>query len=238
MNYLEPPPSREIPPARLETRKEALMNEISKERSRPTYRRRHRRMAAILVPAALLATAATSYVVLKADQVVAAGIGCHDAPSLDANVAIVSTTGDNPVDLCTEIWDRGDLGPLGTAPTMTACVNEPGAVLVFPSDEQGLCTRLGLQDLPKDYVGQAKRFADMRDDLEQTIKNKAAENRNCLDAETSTRIAEEILSEHGFDEWRVEVLDGDGYDGRPCANWLGFDDKAKTVQIIPSNATL
>jgi hypothetical protein len=238
MNELQPPAPRDLPSARLQLRKEALMEEVRKDRKRPTYRKRRRRLAAILLPAALLGVAATSYVILRSDEVVAAGIGCHDAANNDANMAIVSTTGEHPVDVCTRIWNEGGLGDLGTAPPMTACVGDGGAIHVLPSTEEGICTKLGFQELPEDYVREAKRFIAMRDAVvEEMYKvataGPATERNACLSIDQSLDIARTILAEHNFDHWSVEVHPGD-YEGRECANAAAFDDQAKKVLIIPT----
>lgn len=215
------------------------MQEIRRERKQPTYRRRRRRLAAVLVPAALLGIAATGYVLLQPDEVVAAGIGCYDAATEDANVAIVSTTGADPVQVCRELWQRGDIGSSpAEVPVMTACVNSGGAVAVFPTGDEDICTNLGLQDLPEGYRRAARRFVKMRDAVidemyEVATAGPATQRNACLSEEQSLEIARGVLAEHGFDDWSAEVATGD-YEGRECANLAGFDDKEKKVLIIPS----
>lgn len=239
MNSLVPPPSREIPLARLESRKEVLMKEIGKERSQPTYRRRHRRLAAILLPAALLGIAATSYVVLKSDEAVAAGIGCYDEAHMEANVTIVSTTGKGPEEVCGELWAQGVVKHGTTSvPELVPCLHEGGAVYVFPSSDESICTRFGLQDLPEGYGREARRFVKMRDALvaemyEVATAGPATERNACLSEDQSLDIARQVLSEHGFDDWTAEVATGD-YEGRECANALWFQDAEKRVLIIPT----
>lgn len=238
MNYLLPPPTREIPPARLESRKEALMNEIGKERSRPTYRKRHRRLAVILLPAALLGIAATSYVVLQSDEAVAAGIGCYDEAHMEGNVTIVSTTGENPREVCGKLWAQGVVKHGTTeVPELVPCLHESGAVYVFPSSDGSICTQFGLQDLPKGYEREAKRFIAMRDDVvrrlyERATAGPATDRDACLDQGVAIRIAREVLVEHGFEDWSVEPYPG--VEAKPCANFVSFDDQTKKVLITPS----
>jgi hypothetical protein len=215
------------------------MREIRGDRRRPTYRRGRRRMIAVLLPAALLAVAATSYVLLKPTEVVAAGIGCFDRPDLDASVTIVSTTGEDPTSVCGKLWAQGVVKHGVTQiPELIPCVNESGAVLVFPADGASLCSRLDLQALPKGYAKAAQRFVAMRDDLVRRLFMQAtaggvSERSACLDQETALRIANSVLREHEFSDWRAEVASGD-YSGRTCANDVGFEDKDKKVLIIPS----
>jgi hypothetical protein len=234
---LLPPPSRDLSLARLEVRKEALMKEITKEQKRPTLQKRRRRAAAILLPAAVLVVAATSYVVLKADEAVADGIGCYEVADENSNVAIISTTGEHPVDICTELWNRGHLGS-GDAPSMTACASEGGAIHVFPSDEENICVSLGYQDLPDGYLREAKRFVAMRDAVvermyEAATAGAATERSACLSEEDAVEIVRQVLSDHGFDDWTAEVATGD-YEGRECANAAGFEDADKKVLIVPT----
>jgi hypothetical protein len=235
-----PPRPRDLPQARLQLRKEALMNEIRNERSQPTYRRRRRRLAALLLPAALLGIAATGYALLKADEVVAAGIGCYDAPTTDANTTVVETTGDSPTKICGDLWAQGVVRQGATeVPDLIACANESGAILVFPSDDEELCAHLALQDLPEDYEAAAKEFANMRDDLVARLYDRAtaggiSDREACLDEDNAVDIARSVLDDHGFSDWTVEVATGD-YAGRECANSLGFEDAARRVLIIPSD---
>ena len=214
------------------------MSEISKERSRPTYRKRHRRLAVILLPAALLSIAATSYVVLRSDEAVAAGIGCYDEAHMDANVTIVSTTGEGPEEVCEELWAQGVVKHGTTSvPELVPCLHEGGAVYVFPSGDESICTQFGLQDLPEGYEREAKRFIAMRDDVvrrlyERATAGQATDRDACLDQELAIRIAQEALVEHGFEDWSVEPYPG--VEARPCANFVSFDDQTRKVLITPS----
>ncbi len=235
-----PPPFRVLDPRRAGARKQVLIREIRIERARPTYRRRRRRVLAVLVPAAILSVAATGYALLKPDQVVAAGIGCFDQPSLDANVAIVSTSGESPEAVCAKEWQQGAVR-LGTneVPPLVACVNEPGAVLVFPSSRETICTELGLQDLPAGYEEAAGRFVKMRDAIIRELfrsatRGSATERNACLRQDEALRIVRRILHEQGFKAWTAEIAAGD-YAGRTCANLVAFDDRAKKVLVIPTD---
>ncbi|HVF52353.1 MAG TPA: hypothetical protein VNC78_01975 [Actinomycetota bacterium] len=215
------------------------MKEIRNERKRPTQRRR-RRIAAVLVPAALLSVAATSYAVLNSDEVVASGIGCYGSVSeSDSDVAIVSTTGGDPIRVCEDLWARGDIGTSSeNVPAMTACINSGGAVAVFPTGDNEVCTHLGLQPLPEGYRDAARRFAKMRDDVYRQLYNAGTaggvdEKDVCLDEGTSLQTVTSVLEKHRFDDWTAEIAQGD-YRDRTCMNVVAFDDKVKTVLIIPA----
>lgn len=216
------------------------MKEITKERKRPTVRKRRRRSVAVLLPAALLGIAATSYVVLSSDEVVAAGIGCFDEAHLEGNVTIVSTSGESPEEVCGKFWAEGVVRHgTSSAPALMPCVNESGAVYVFPSKDESICTRLGLQALPEGYEREAKRFTAMRDELirrmyETATAGPATDQDACLTQQQSLEVARAVLSDYEFNEWSAEIHPGD-YEGRACANNVAFDDRAKKVLVIPSD---
>lgn len=213
------------------------MQQIRKQRRRPTQRKQ-RWLVATLAPAALIGVAATGYIALSSDQVVAAGIGCYDAPDRGANVTVVDTTGEDPREVCAELWAEGVVSEGDSeAPQLVPCVNEEGAILVFPSDDATLCSRLGLQELPGDYEEQAKRFAAMRDDVWRELyrtgrQGGVAEAEICLDGATALGIVSSVLDEHGLDDWSAAVREGD-YRDRTCMNEVAFEDAEKRVWIIP-----
>ena len=215
------------------------MNAIASERNRPTYRRRRRRFAVLLVPVALLGVAAAGYALLRADEAVAAGIGCFDEAHMEANVTIVSTTGESPQDVCGKLWAQGVVNHGTTSvPELMPCLHEGGDVYVFPSRDESICTKFGLQDLPEGYERAARRFVKMRDALVDEIyefatAGPATEQNACLSEEQSLQITRQVLSQYGFEDWTAEVATGD-YEGRECANAIGFQDVEKKVLIIPT----
>lgn len=221
------------------------MKEIQREASVPgrQQRPRRRRAGLVLLPAAIMAIAAGGFALLSPDELVSAGVGCHDAPSIDAGVTVVSATGQDPVAICAGLWEDGIVHEgTSSAPELRACVNEPGAVLVFPSDDDAICTDLGLQPLPDGYQREAKRFVAMRDavvrELYQAgtgdaVPGSVAEKHACLDEATAVAVVSSVLDEHGFHAWKVEVATGD-YQDRNCMNALAFEDAEKTVLVIPS----
>lgn len=238
MSEMRVPGPRDFPLDRLEMRKEALMQDISKERNRPTVKRR-RRLAAILVPAALLSVAATGYAVLRADEVVAAGIGCYsEVSTTDSGVTVVEATGADPVAVCRDLWSKGDIDGSSQVPGLTACINEEGAVSVFPTDDDGACAEMGLQPLPDGYRAAARAFVKMRDDVyrqlyEAGLASAGSESQICHDEDTALEIVEDVLSSHGFTDWTAEIRRGD-YGDRTCMNEVAFEDVDKKVLIIPT----
>lgn len=236
---MQPPEPRDLPPARLQARKEALMREMVKER---VMRSRRRRVATLtLLPAAALLVGATSYALLiSGDQVLSAGVGCYDSPDTSANVTVVSTTGTDPVAACADLWSEGAVkAGVTAAPSLIACVNGPGAIHVFPSEGGRACSDLGLHDLPDDYASASRRFIAMRDDFVDRLYKAATsgphtERDACLARATALRIARTTLKDHGITDWTAEIATGD-YRGRTCFNLHDFDDAEKQLLIIPSD---
>lgn len=98
-------------------------------------RRRRRRALVGVAVAAIVATAAAVAVTTRRPTVVTS-VGCYTEASTTADTAVISA-GPNPVDLCRELWEAGDMDPAITSadrvPPLVACVLESGAVGVFPA---------------------------------------------------------------------------------------------------------
>lgn len=237
MNHTPAPPrSRDLPGSRLEYRKEALMQQIHNERSRRTARERTRVVAA-LIPAALLGIAATGYLVVRPDEVVAAGIGCYSATAHDANVTVIPTTGGDPIKACARLWAEGVIDGSDPNPELSACINSGRAVAVFPTANEKVCARLGMQPLPEGYREAARRFAQMTDAVHRELYRSASSMTGgadvaCLDEGTALEAVNRALERHAPD-WSVEFAQGD-YGDRTCMNAVSFEDADKRILIIPS----
>ncbi len=99
-------------------------------------RRRRRRRAIVGVAVAAVVAAAAAVAVTTRRPTVVTSIGCYTEASTAADTAVISA-GSNPVDLCRELWEAGDMDPAITTPDgvppLVACVLESGAVGVFPA---------------------------------------------------------------------------------------------------------
>jgi hypothetical protein len=230
-----PPRSRELPPARLQERKEALMQQIREENVLRKSSRR-RRAIAILIPAALLSVAATGYAVWSADDVVASGIGCYSSASTDSNVTILPTESGDPIEACGQVWARGDVTGSPESPSLTACINHDGGVSVFPMDDS--CAGLGLEPLPEGYREEARRFAQLSDGVHRHLYRAAGAGgtdpkQACLDEPAALDAVRSALDESGFEDWTTEVRTGD-YGDRHCMNAMYIDYPAEKVWVVPS----
>jgi hypothetical protein len=231
------PAQRDLPPGRLQQRKELLVREVSLWDG--ALRRRRRRLALVLVPAVVAVLAVTGFTTyaLTREPTQLESIGCFEQASLDANVSVVSADGRDPAVICTEIWEQYGIEG-GPAPKRVAsCVLESGAVGVFPSSGQDTCEQLGLADLPPTYAAEAERFAALRDAIEKHLgippSGTSEGDLKCLSEEDARSFVRQELEAHGYEDWGMEVI-GDGFVGRPCTTVsLGFDGERKVVFLVP-----
>jgi hypothetical protein len=146
-------PNRDLPPGRLQLRKEHLVSELGiRDRA---ARKRRRRLVLVLVPAAIVLLGVTGFTTyaLTREPTHLESVGCYDRASLDANVAVVGADGRDPAEICGEIWAQGALADAPVPDELASCVLDTGAIGVFPSSGAGTCEKLGLADLPASNAG-------------------------------------------------------------------------------------
>lgn len=219
------PPERDLPPGRLQRRKEHLVSELSVwDRA---ARRRKRRVVLVLVPAIIVLLGLTGFTTyaLTREPTHFESLACYETADVNGNITVVDTDGRDPVAICAELWRDGVMGQ-GPAPeSLAACVLETGPVGVFPSSGEDTCERLGLADLPPTYTAQSQRFAELRDAL------RAAVDFKCLPEEEARAAATQVLARLGFARWHVEV--DPGRDGAPWPRAVTtIDHERKTVVVL------
>jgi hypothetical protein len=217
------PPERDLPPgmraiALAQTQSESSPLAATEQRFGRRSRRR-RWVAMTLIPAALVAAAATYAATRSADDV-ADGVGCYAEPRLDADTLVTSSDGRDPVTICSEKWASLTVT---SPPPMVACSMGSG-VGVFPSDDPGLCARLGLEPLPAGYISAAQKFSSMRDDMIRRIVQE-----RCVAESEGERIARSVLDQHGFSDWTIRLLIEQPH--QTCAE-LGFDTVEREVHLV------
>lgn len=227
-------PERDLPPGRLQLRKEQLVSELSTF-DRKT-RRRRRRFALVVVPAAIAILAATGFTTyaLTREPTHLESVGCYDRASLEANVAVVNADGRDPTAICNEIWQRGDLPGVPVPTKLAACVLESGAIGVFPSSDASTCEKLGLADLPASYAQEGKRFAALRDAIVAKVGEPASGSTRggpqCVGEDEARAVVRQELDSHGYQDWTVKVAGGEFSAATPCAD-VSFDGGA--VLLVP-----
>ena len=232
------PAQRDLPPGRLQLRKEHLVREVAMwERA---AQRRRRRLALVLVPAVLVALAVTGFTTyaLTREPSHLESVGCFETAELDGNIAIVNADGRGPRAICVELWRQGDMGP-GPAPeSLAACVLETGAIGVFPSSGEDTCEQLGLADFPPGYAEEAERFAALRDAIAAELGASYGSSERapkCLREEEARALVRHELAARGYEDWSIEVIGG-GFAESPCAGvGLGFDGERKVVLLVPES---
>ena len=232
------PAQRDLPPGRLQLRKEHLVREVAMwERA---AQRRRRRLALVLVPAVLVALAVTGFTTyaLTREPSHLESVGCFETAELDGNIAIVNADGRGPRAICVELWRQGDMGP-GPAPeSLAACVLETGGIGVFPSSGEDTCEQLGLADFPPGYAEEAERFAALRDAIATELGASYGGTERapkCLREEEARALVRHELAARGYEDWSIEVIGG-GFAESPCAAvGLGFDGERKIVFLVPES---
>jgi hypothetical protein len=147
------------------------------------------------------------------EQLAATSVGCYDRPSLDANVTVLSTGTDTPVQTCARI--------LGTGAPLVACAGE-GAVHVFPGRDT--CRRLGLAPLPAGYAPARRRVNALHRDI-AALEASA----DCIAPAELARRVQALLDRRGWTGWRAVVRD-DIEEG-PCAAVTGLGgDGRRTIE--------
>ena len=187
-------------------------------------------LAVAVAVLALAAVAATVYLTRQPTQV--AGIGCAEGLSLDA-VHVIAPTGGLDPQQCAELWADGtitnpDIAPAGQVPPLLGCVNDAGTLVVFPTDDQGVCERLGMAV----FTPTADATASIID-----VQNRLIEQINpqtCPSLDDAQQLAEQALAAAGIDDWTV--VSQPATDQRPCPS-LAFDSTARQIVIVPAPHT-
>jgi hypothetical protein len=233
MNEFQIPPERDLPRGQLERRSRHLVSEL-------TSTRRRRRLLLSLVPAvAILLTAATgftAYVLQRTEPTHLESIGCYERAADDANVAVISTDGRNPVAQCRDLWEEGSMGsPIPRR--LAACVLATGPIGVFPSADDRTCERMGLSDLSTQGEAERRRFVRMRNAVYSQIGTPASGNSRgssqCVGEAWAHSIVRQVLDAHGYSDWKVATA-GEGFSReRPCAD-VSFDGGDRTALLLAS----
>jgi hypothetical protein len=230
------PAQRDLPPGRLQLRKEHLVREVTTwDRE---AKRRRRRLALVLVPAVLAVLAVTGFTTyaLTREPTHLESVGCFETAELDGNIALVNADGRTPTAICAELWRQGDMGPTPAPESLAACVLETGAVGVFPSSGNDTCEQLGLANVPLTYAAKAERFAALRDAIAAKLGasyGSTERDPKCLGEEEARSLVRRELTARGYEDWSIQAI-GSGFTESPCAAvGLGFDGERKVVFLVP-----
>ncbi len=185
---------------------------------------------AVVILVALLALAAIAaglYLTRQPTQI--SGIGCTEDLTLDAVHVVEPTDGLDP-QRCAALWADGtttnpDIAPPGQIPPLVGCVNDTGTLIVLPTNDQGVCERLGMAVFasPSDATSS---IIEVQDRLIEQINPQV-----CPSFDDATRLAEQALADAGIEDWTV-VVSQPPTDQQPCPS-LAFDSATRQILLVP-----
>jgi len=204
---------------------QALLERIREDAGVSLRHRRHVRrfLIPVVAVAAVTTTAAAAWVLSrKADD--PTQVACFRADDRDADIVGLAGDGD-PISLCREVWETGQLGPSPGPPALQACVLVSGIVGVFPGENDDVCRRLGLN--PADLSGDrgAGSIVAVQDRLAERFISE------CVPFEDAVGIIEGELEDAGLDNWTVVLADARAPE-RPCAS-VAFDVATRSITVVP-----
>lgn len=195
-------------------------------RLRPSRRlQRQRRILPFAMVVVGLSTAAFAWAMTRqaSDPL---QVGCYAEVDLGGDIVVLETDERGFVGVCTQAWERGDLGESVEVPDLAACVLDSGAVGVFPRDEVEPCGSLGLSGLAEEPAPDEQELVGLDDAVTEMFLA-----RGCVEPGEGRQIVTSALAERGLKDW--SVLDAGPYsDERPCAS-VSIDPTAKTVTLVP-----
>ena len=222
-------------------------------RALPPGGQRHRwRLAvAIAAPALLLvgSLGVAAYAELRPGRVMLlqAGVGCFEAPSLRADVAVVDLKGMTPIEQCRQVWAqdgfrRGRIdgfldrlsGRAQEAPPLIVCVYPSGALAVLPGEGPEVCGQVGLREPAPGEIARLQRF----DTFKNEVISRWFATSECPDPEIARNGIERLLKAYRLNDWRVATLDeiepnAEKFNGtRPCA-LLDIRNDQKVIVLEP-----
>lgn len=190
-------------------------------------RRRVRRIIAIAVAALIIAAAA--WAILTRDVTQPLGTACYEEADLESKRVGVRPEEQPTVDLCADLWRNGTLTnpqvPQGTVPELQGCVNQAGGLAVVPSDNRAICEQLGLTNLNPEPVEPIDAEVELQTRLIDYFSTSG-----CVDIDTATNEAADILIELGLNDWTVTTQPP--HPQRPCSSF-GLDTANKQVVLVP-----
>jgi hypothetical protein len=193
-----------------------------------TLQRRNLRLVLAIAAVSLVAVAAT-WIWVRTISIPNA-ILCYQAVDLDADTAAAPPSEQASAEACVGVWEQQilvnpELASPGSAPPLTGCVAENGALVVFPSDDPMVCDQLGLAR--PDPAGQED--ADQIRQLEQELVEYFQSN-ECVPITDAQQRVSEFLAAHRLTSWVTERTEGSP--DRPCASF-SIDPELEIIFIIP-----
>lgn len=197
-------------------------------RARTPFGKRRLVLVAAIIVVTLITLAAVWIMTRPVTQPQA--IACFQAPHPDADRVGIQSGRPAGTAACEQFWADGTLsnpefGSPGSVPPLMACVSEAGSLFVFPSDDPGLCARLGLA-VPDPATS-------LEADTVRALNNALVDyfsSQPCTTIPQAVADVRRILDEHEAFDWIVVATAGN--DERPCASF-GLDAEEHTIHLVP-----
>lgn len=198
------------------------------------WQRRRRKWRRFGIPAIVVATIGTG------GGLAAAFIGrghvskpeggtiCRAAPELDSAAIVLGGISADPIADCARFWQNGQLpddndpGSLDhPVPELFVCVDQRGALDVYPRLGDESCSTLGLEE-----ADVAAAAADPIVALQERLVDELG--RHCVTIKEAQQAARAALHDYGLDDWSIVIQEGDG----PCGRF-GLDSETSSLYIVP-----
>ncbi len=211
-------------------RAQDLLNQaISSPYDESTGRRRRivtPRRAVLMGVSALILVAAALYATRSIDEPTA--ILCYQDVDVGSDIAAAPAGGPAIANACQQPWVDGTLTnphvvEPGDVPPLTACVNDDGALAVFPTDNLGICEDLGMARPDTGDQGAADAVRQLEKDLITF-----ALNNNCPSLQDAEVAARRSLDTNALNDWTIQPATPT--DERPC---VGFSvDSSRNAVVL------
>jgi hypothetical protein len=182
----------------------------------------------IAAAAILAATAATWF--LSTRSIETLSVVCFESVDLDGHRSGLSETVTPQPEACQAPFQDGrltfDTSRPGYVPPLTGCVSDNGSLYVLPTDNQDICTALGLaKPDPTQPPASLDDIGAAKEAITEYILS--AECRPLEDTVTQVR---RILDDNNLSEWQIQQ--NPGRPGQPCAS-IAYDIPNTTIIVVP-----
>ena len=133
----------------------------------------------------------------------------------------------DPVKACEQLWRDGTIGG-SEPPTLTACVNDGGIVVVVPGDQQ-ICGQLGLANWVGALTDDEKQVMAFADELATTFAD------GCILEPDAEAAAQAVIDKYHLDDWTI-VQQG-GYTPQRSCSLAGAVPEQQLVVIASRRGT-
>ncbi len=197
----------------------------------PAKRHPRRRWLVVIGLVTVGVTTAATWVVIHRSSVSdSLNVACYGGLSLGSDIVVEPFDLESPLEACRRVWKTGDLRnpkitPAGSVPPMTGCVLASGLLGIFPTDDVGLCDRLGLDAARLELSPVHAAVTRLQDQLAERFLGA------CVPVDHAAPGVKGLLTELGLHDWTVRITQPASPE-RPCAS-VAVDPKERAVSIVP-----